>query len=257
MGMVIATLDAGASMDGRNGAQLYDSVFYSNQVAGSLASAEIIVAYILARCGGYVKSVVDFGCGVGAWLSVFEKYGKAVRGYDFGAGLTGNLLIDSDKFKVIDLSHPMDKSQPYDLALCLEVAEHLDEKSADDLLGRIVESSRLVLFSAAIPGQGGVGHINEQYQSYWISKFSSLGFECYDMIRPKFWNNDKIMFWYRQNMFIFKKTGVVIPGIDESSKVDIVAPGRIVDAVHPELIADKTRKMRFLMRKLDELGGFC
>lgn len=133
--------------------------------------------------------------------------------------------------------------------MCLEVAEHIPEGKADNLVKLITSSAPLALFSAAIPGQGGVRHVNEQYPSYWIAKFSSFEFECYDMIRPRFWNNAKVSLWYRQNMLIFKKKGEEIRGIDHTKKVDLAAGKNMVDIVHPDLFADKLQKPRFLLRK--------
>src|SRR5205814_2387550 len=65
---------------------------------------------------------------------------------------------------------------PFELALCWEVAEHLPPTAGDRLVGSIrdVHPTRLV-FTAAIPGQGGHGHINEQPPEYWRSRFDAVG----------------------------------------------------------------------------------
>lgn len=231
--------------------RIYDDAFYRNQVAGSLATAETVVAFMATRFS-HVKTVVDFGCGTGAWLSVFQRYGKEIQGFDFGAGAPDNLMIPKERFGRLDLSDPAVESGSYDLALCLEVAEHLPAEDAGNLVSRIASSAPLVLFSAAIPGQGGVHHVNEQYPSYWIAKFSARGFDCYDMVRPRFWNNRKVMFWYRQNMLIFKRRNANIPHLDEGSRVDPDSGKAVVDIVHPDLLAAKMRTMHLLMRELEK-----
>ena len=91
----------------------------------------------------------------------------------------------------------------YDLAVCLEVAEHLPESSASDLVRTLTTLAPIVLFSAAIPGQGGVGHINERWPSYWKSRFEEHGFQRLDPIRPHIWKNRRVHWWYRQNIFLF------------------------------------------------------
>jgi hypothetical protein len=91
----------------------------------------------------------------------------------------------------------------YDLAVCLEVAEHLPESSAADLVRALTAFAPVVLFSAAVPGQGGVGHINEQWPAYWKGLFEQHGFYRRDPIRPRIWTNERVHWWYRQNIFLF------------------------------------------------------
>src|SRR5438034_7185725 len=52
---------------------------------------------------------------------------------------------------------------------------------------------------------GGTHHINEQWPSYWIAFFQENGFQALDCIRPSIWNNEKVAWWYAQNMFAFIK----------------------------------------------------
>lgn len=93
--------------------------------------------------------------------------------------------------------------KPFDLAQSLEVAEHLDECYADNFVALLTSLSNIILFSAAIPHQGGTHHINCQPPAYWAKKFAQYDFECYDILRMKFWDNNAIASWYRQNSLIF------------------------------------------------------
>ena len=97
----------------------------------------------------------------------------------------------------------MHLDQRFDLALCLEVAEHLPASSAPVLIESLVSAAPVVLFSAAVPEQGGVHHINEQWPSYWEKLFAERGLRKFDVIRPLIWNNCSIQPWYRQNLYLF------------------------------------------------------
>jgi len=172
-----------------------------------------------------IKSVIDIGCGLGSWLSTFQKQGCEVLGVDNHYILSENKIYIARDFLVgHDLSTTYVAAKKYDLALCLEVAEHIKPESADLLIDSLINCSDLILFSAAIPFQGGQGHVNEQWPSYWIEKFAAKGYQPQDTIRPLIWTNENIQWWYRQNMILFeKRTG--------PSEAD---PGKY-NLVHPEL----------------------
>jgi 2-polyprenyl-3-methyl-5-hydroxy-6-metoxy-1,4-benzoquinol methylase len=150
-------------------------------------------------------SVLDVGCGIGTWLSVCKDLGVVdVLGVD-GDHVNRNLIkkyILDYEFMPYDLNLSFDLSRKYDLAICLEVLEHLPESSAVNIVNSLVAHSDVILFSAAIPGQGGQNHLNEQWPSYWIDLFSRHDFVFIDKVRPLIWNNKTIEFWYRQNIRI-------------------------------------------------------
>ena len=154
------------------------------------------------------ESVVDIGCAEGAWLKVFKANGtKVLQGYDGRWLNRDKLIIDEIFFKECCLdSLQVDPKISYDLCVCLEVAEHLDESSADNLVHQLTNLADRVLFSAAIPGQGGLHHVNEQPPSYWKQKFIKHGFKQKDTLRPIIWNDHRIAWWYRQNIFIYEKS---------------------------------------------------
>jgi SAM-dependent methyltransferase len=180
----------------------YSSDFFAVQQDGSIGSAEIIVPLVLSLFK--VTSVVDVGCGVGGWLKVFEHHGIC----DY-LGMDGNYLpmemlkIPAERFRAEDLARLSDMGRSFDLACCLEVAEHLPESCADQFVAALARSAPAILFSAAIPRQGGTAHVNEQWASYWAEKFERHGYVTVDCIRPAIYGDPRVEWWYRQNALIF------------------------------------------------------
>lgn len=152
------------------------------------------------------KSVIDIGCGIGSWLKAFmEESITEVLGLDGEYVDKTKLLIPETNFIAYNLEQSIRIDKKYDLLICLEVAEHLSETRAESFISDLCKISDTILFSAAIPFQGGHNHVNEQYPNYWINLFAKKNFMCKDIIRPLIWNNNKINWWYRQNIVIAKK----------------------------------------------------
>lgn len=145
------------------------------------------------------KSVVDVGCGSMGWCTDRHEY----TGLDFN--LADCRIPRSCKgFANVDIRKPLPALGKYDLALCLEVAEHVDELYVDTVVSNLATLSDQILFSAAIPGQDGENHINCQWQSYWAKKFEYYGFyPFFQDIRTPLWNNPNVAPWYRQNMVLY------------------------------------------------------
>lgn len=208
---------------------LYDNTFYDQITEGSVRSARKVLPYVRSIFQSYginqednycfgptpkITSVIDIGCGAGSWLSVCQELGiKDVYGVDGEYVDCQRLLIPQDKFEPHDLSQPYIPLRKYDMAISLEVAEHLPESAADAFVQTLTRCSENILFSAAVPGQNGVGHINEQWPSYWVPKFQALGYQCDAYARFKFWHDEDIENWYRQNILLFKKTTNEWPSI--------------------------------------------
>ena len=150
------------------------------------------------------KTVVDVGCGHGIWLSKCNQLGvKSLLGID-GTYIDSNqLLILSDSFMTMDLNHPRRIDRKFDLAISLEVAEHLLPESTDAYLDMLTSLSEQILFSAAIPGQEGDAHINAHWPSFWIGKFQQRGYVALDFIRPRIWHDESVALCYRQNIQYF------------------------------------------------------
>lgn len=190
------------------------------------------------------QSVVDFGCGIGTFLNIFIREGVTdVLGLD-GPWVNRNLLkenISENKFKAVNLENPISLDKKYDLAISLEVAEHLDETKASVMVDNLVQASDLIIFSAAIPYQGGQNHINEQWPAYWIKLFAQHDYTAHDILRPVFWNNDDIFFWYKQNMFVLVKKGSSAESVVK--KVSESLPNTLFSIVHPDLYLSKIKEI--------------
>ena len=104
----------------------------------------------------------------------------------------------------MDFEKDMDGiSGSYDLCISMEVAEHLPDRFASPFVDLLTRLSPVVLFSAAIPEQGGTDHFNEQWPSYWAARFRKQGFRSVDVIRPAVWADKKVKWWYRQNTILY------------------------------------------------------
>ena len=175
-----------------------------------------------------VKSAVDFGCGTGTFLKFLKDNGVSVTGLDGDYIDRKILAITEEEFIPVDLTKPVHLSKKYDLSISLEVAEHLPESSAETFITSLCEASHVVLFSAAVKGQGGVGHVNEQFLSYWQKIFLKKEYYMLDIIRPEIWTDEKIPPYYRQNIviFVYVDTYKILP---ESIKTE----NKIIDVIHP------------------------
>jgi len=228
----------------------YGSLFYKDHAPGSRRSAEHIVPMILELTNA--RSVVDVGCGVGTWLSVYAE--KSLDDY---MGLDGpwvdpkQLLISPKYFQATNLSQPPALSRRFDLAQSLEVAEHLQDTHAKAFVAFLARLSDVVVFSAAIPFQGGTDHVNEQWPGYWHELFADQGFAFYDAFRPRLWPNDSVQWWYAQNMFLYVKSGSS-PTLEKrlESHRGWIYPERIV---HPRRIDPKLRPPPTIMHLVNAM----
>jgi SAM-dependent methyltransferase len=198
----------------------YDAEFFAQQADGSLRSARVVVPMVMELFRP--KSVVDFGCGVGAWLRAFAENGvDDYLGLDGGYVDPTRLLIDPSRFRPSDLSNPRSVERAYDLAVCLEVAEHLSPSVAPALVRVLTDTAPVVLFSAAIPGQGGTHHVNEQWPTYWQALFARLDYRRLDPIRPRIWRDTRVESWYRQNLFVYASAATVSASADLRAEAEL------------------------------------
>ena len=205
------------------------------------------------------KSVVDVGCGTGTWLAAFEDAGISdVLGIDT-AGVGDSLEIPKTKFVIQDVSRPLAVSRTFDLALCLEVAEHLPPSSAGTLIASLTQLAPVIVFSAAIPFQGGNHHVNEQWPDYWWKLFVEHDFVAIDCLRPRVWRYELDAWWYAQNMMLYVREDLT--GRDSfSAESSFFSSGRPNRIVHPELLlkwvhdAENPSTQRIIARMIRSLA---
>lgn len=197
------------------------------------------------------KSVVDVGCGLGTFLHVFMENGVTdILGID-GPWVNKTLVsqnIPLDTFLEKNLEEDINIDRRYDLAICLEVAEHLHQIYASELVSKLTDLSDIVIFSAAIPSQGGQNHINEQWLTYWEKLFDAHGYVLYDILRPQIWDNPDIFFWYKQNMVVFAKKGCVSDSLLHAESKPIR------NIVHPDLFLHQSYTLAELQEKNNALS---
>lgn len=211
----------------------YDETFYNTYAPYSSGSANKVVPHVIELFSP--KSVVDVGCGIGTWLSVFEKQGvKDILGIDGSYVNRSQLLFDQKYFLPHDLTQPLptDKIRRFDLAVSLEVGEHLPEAKADQLVTTLVSLAPVVLFSAAIPHQGGTNHINEQWQNYWAKLFRQKGYATVDILKSCIWGDPQVEYYYSQNSLLYVET-TYLEKFQNLKEYIVSADNVMLSRVHP------------------------
>lgn len=218
----------------------YTPEFYAKQQERSRSSAHAILPLVLRVVPA--QNAIDVGCGIGTWTAELISLGVKAEGIDGQYVLQNELHIPRNQFRPVDLDRlpsPTDIGR-YDLALCMEVAEHLKPENGPAFVRFLTELAPNILFGAAIPGQGGRGHLNERWQSYWVSLFGDMGFHCRDIVRSAVWYNEAVEPWYAQNTFLFTKT----------PQLDLPESTLPLDLVHPRTFTMKRRKTRKEKREI-------
>jgi len=191
---------------GKNPSQVYRRDFFASFVDGAAKSASVVVPLVMSLFP--IDSVLDVGCGPGAWAAEFLAQGVSdVWGIDGDYVNRSHLRIPAERFLTRDLREPLHLDRTFELAVCLEVAERLPESRARGLVSDLTSLAPCILFSAAVPRQGGAGHINEQYLPYWVTLFRRQGYQGVDPVRPRILGNASVEWWYRQNTVMFAARG--------------------------------------------------
>jgi SAM-dependent methyltransferase len=211
--------------------QRYDSQFFDYMVEGSQQSARVVVPIVQQWLP--VRSVLDVGCGQGAWLKIWQDHGVGhIEGLDGAHVDRAQLLIPPASFHAVDLERAFALDRRFDLVTCLEVAEHLPHASATPLVTSLCAHADHVLFSAALPGTGGAHHINEQPHDYWKTRFEQAGFVMLDCMRPLVASDERVKRWYRYNLFLYVRAAA-LPALPESIRRTIVSAGEVPADVSP------------------------
>jgi SAM-dependent methyltransferase len=188
--------------------QTYKEQFFESLRDGARESARAVVPIVLQLVRP--TSVVDVGCGDGTWLSVFRELGVGdLLGLDGEYVHRGLLQIAGDQFRAVDLTKPLRVERSFDLAVSLEVGEHLPARYASDFVASLTTLAPAVLFSAAIPFQRGIHHVNEQWPDYWAALFNRQDYLPIDCIRTKIWDDDRVEWWYAQNTILFARADLI------------------------------------------------
>ncbi len=230
---------------------LYSHKFFAHLREGSESSARALVPIVLEIHPA--RSMIDVGCGIGGWVKAFADHGVNAVGIDGDYVDRKRLSIPRDRFIGHDLNRELDVADlgrrygdkqigRFDLAITLEVAEHLQPQRSDSLVRDLCALADVVLFAAAIPFQGGAGHINERWQSWWAQKFSENGYDPFDVLRRDIWGRRDIAWWYKQNTLFYVKRN---SAAHARFSARFGQPDETMfDLVHPELLRGKAARLK-------------
>jgi SAM-dependent methyltransferase len=176
----------------------YTESYYENITEDATRSRDAVFEIL-----GIDKSVtvVDCGGGTGGW-------GVGLKNYtciDYRVPLDA-LLINPEQYIDQDLRKPFNMGEKFDVVISCEVIEHLEEEFTDtfiDNVCRLVKDDGVIIFSGAVPNQGGNNHLTERFQTHWAKKFRERGF--YGTQHPCIKRDERIALYYRQNIVIYKK----------------------------------------------------
>lgn len=130
--------------------------------------ARRLAMWIVNRLPG---SVVDLGAGTGVYVDELRKMGTPCQGFD--------IADPQPRPDLVTCASLLTTTSPAQIVICLEVAEHIDQSLSQSVVASVWRNTRPgghVVWSAAQPGQGGVGHINCQPPEYWQALAEQQGF---------------------------------------------------------------------------------
>jgi|SRR5271157_442267 len=210
----------------------YSAGFYATYARESYCSAKVITG-VVAECLP-VGSVIDIGCGTGTWLRAWQERGVSdIVGVDGEYVERSALQFDSKRFLAIDLCNPGSIGRKFDLAETLEVAEHIPRAMEGKFMDFVCSASDAIVFSAAVPYQGGRHHVNEQWPEYWAELFGARGFRFLDAIRPHVWNDPEVAYYYAQNTFLVVRECVLATSEKLARLAEQTDP-KSLSRVHPK-----------------------
>jgi len=229
--------------------EVYSASFYAEMSGGSQASARYVVPLIQDMFSP--RSVVDVGCGIGDWLAEFRRAGVVdIAGLDGPWVPDHQLLIPPQALTRVDLAQPFKLDRRFDLAMCVEVAEHIAQERARDFVASLTALAPIIMFSAAIPGQTGTNHVNEQWPSYWAKLFAERDYSLLDCLRPQLWTVAEVEYWYVQNLMVFTNQDAARK-LSRRGDIPAGPPAGMLDLVHPRAFQAMQGHMKYLE---DELG---
>jgi SAM-dependent methyltransferase len=196
-----------------------------------------------------ISSVLDIGCGLGTWLAVAKKRGADVLGVEGPWCKVESLEVESELVLIQDLEEPLELDRKFDVAVSIEVGEHLSAAAAPKLVKALVSHSNHVIFSAAVPFQGGHGHVNEQFLTYWINLFSEHGYRPLDVFRGHIWSDESIHWWLWQNVMLFASDAAIEANPKLTAESLVVRP---LDIIAPSIYQDRLLAAILQVRDMQE-----
>ena len=239
-----------AGQDSRH--ETYDDLHkgqLSQQEERNADSARKILTHLFEMARA--ESVIDVGSGLGTWLKTAQEMGvETVQGVEGEWIKTADLKVDLGLIHVCDLEQGFDLKTRFDLVITLEVGEHLAPEAAEVFVESLCRHGDVVLFSAAIPFQGGHHHVNEQFLSYWMELFAKHGYRPLDVIRPLIWDDEAMLWWLRQNIVVFANG----EGLAKYPKLAEEGAKHLgpISVVHPKIYMDRLAP---LYKQFNELVG--
>jgi SAM-dependent methyltransferase len=233
---------------------IYQSL-HTGQLNTEEASNRYSAERILNILWDYMQpsSVLDVGCGIGTWLATLQSRGvKDVCGIDGPWLNADNLRCDRSLVQVCDFEAGFNLGRRFDLVICLEVAEHLAPNAAEHFVETLTKHSPAILFSAAIPFQGGYHHVNEQFLPYWIERFARHRFHPLDIIRGRIWDDSRILWWLRQNIVLFAHEEFI--ACSERLSVAPTVYSRPLSIVHPEFYLLRLQALQNQIHQFQQLS---
>jgi SAM-dependent methyltransferase len=208
-----------------------------------MTSARAIVPIVMQLL--HPESVIDVGCGIGTWLAVFEECGVTdYLGIDGDYISPMELRIPPERFIGTDLVAGFSCRRRFDLAVSVEVGEHLPGDAAPAYVQSLVKLAPAILFSAAVPGQRGIAHVNEQWPRYWAQIFQEHGYLPTDAIRGSIWEDRSVEWWYRQNVLLYLDRDLY-RRYGDGRPQDALRP-----VIHPDMHGEVVAELRDVRRRL-------
>jgi hypothetical protein len=224
---------------------IYSDDFYSLQILGAYNSAKV---YCSIFCNILTpSSIIDVGCGRGAWLKAFADSARdsnqnlSTYGVDGPWNSADKLVLDVTEYHSLDLNNlnALKLNKKVDLVISVETAEHLYPNSTKVFIDNLCSMSDAIIFSGALKGQGGLYHFNERFHSDWATFFKKNDYIVYDIFRPKVWGRIDVAYWYQQNIYLYVRNSSVVHKLLSEKGILPVENLSFLDCVHYTAFKDR------------------
>ncbi|MES2731707.1 MAG: methyltransferase domain-containing protein [Bacteroidota bacterium] len=160
---------------------------------------DLVAAIVTILKQHKAKTVVDLGCGLGIYCQVFKLAGLSPTGYDGNPHTHG---LTDGRCNVLDLSADIEIGT-FDWVISLEVGEHVPQEYEETFLNNIAKSAKQgIILSWAVPGQEGLGHVNNHTNEYIIEKVEALGFTYVEKASKSLRRKAELS-WFKNTLLVF------------------------------------------------------